>query len=158
MRVVQVWFQNRRAKDKRSNKKDSFSGDSPPTTPGEVGTMQWTTQQSPTTPSDITSPTQYSGQSTTSVYNFTGRLSEDTCDFCFKSLLHFTGEFDEELRVTTPARHLQCVQPQSQHQQLQDMSPTQGHYRVQHHARQQQHVVNEEAPSNEHDLMGMVRN
>jgi len=74
MRVVQVWFQNRRAKDKRSNKKDSVSGDSPPTTPGEAGSVQWTTQQtSPTTPSDITSPTHYSGSSVT--YNFTGELS-----------------------------------------------------------------------------------
>lgn len=75
MRVVQVWFQNRRAKDKRSNKKDSISGDSPPTTPGEAGTVQWTTQQSsPTTPSDITSPTQYGGPA--GVYNFPGEQSK----------------------------------------------------------------------------------
>lgn len=69
-------------------------------------------------------------------------------------VVHFTGEFDDDLGVTAPGRHLQGVQMQSQHQQFhnQDVPVTQGHYRAQHHARQ-----NEEVPSTKHDLMGIVR-
>ena len=79
----------------------------------------------------------------------------------------FAGEFDDELRVTTPARHLQCVQTLPKHQQHlynQDM----GHHRTQQqqiHPHQQQHIENEEpqttsqqqALSTEHDLIGIVR-
>ena len=66
------------------------------------------------------------------------------------------GEFDEELRVTTPARHLQCVQPpHQQHLHNQEMSGV--HRAAAQHHHHQQHTTNEKAQNSEHDLMGMVQ-
>ena len=66
------------------------------------------------------------------------------------------GEFDEELRVTTPARHLQCVQPpHQQHLHNQEMSGV--HRAAAQHHHHQQHATNEKAQNSEHDLMGMVQ-
>ncbi|XP_065917553.1 uncharacterized protein, partial [Dysidea avara] len=101
MRVVQVWFQNRRAKDKRGNKKgDSCSGDSPPRTPTPSDTpTQWPGQQSlPTTPSDITSPTQFMQQQP--VYNFQPASY---------------GEYDDEIQVARSSRHIHGVQQHHRH-------------------------------------------
>ena len=164
-----MWFQNRRAKDKRSNKKDSISGDSPPTTPVEGGTMHWTTQQSPTTPSDSTSPNQYGGPS----YNFNGKIQRNrftklSCQSIYPSseliLASFTfAELDEDLQVTTPVRHLQCVQPMPKQQHLQNQDL--GHRQAPPQQMHPRHIMNEEPPqttqqqplSSEHNLIGMIR-